>query len=143
MDGKGKIELCSPPDREKLVVHVMIDDEQWLELNQENEELELEFYPRRDGQPWKMSFDKALHFLMASSVRLTRGKKSVLLLDREQEDYFEFEDGEISVWLEDKHSLHMRAVTNYGDPAELTAETARDLAKALIELADEAEKDEE
>ena len=65
-----EINLASPPDRELLVAEVMVDDEQWVELNQEGGSLNLEVYPRRDGQPWRLDFDAAVAALVEMRRRL-------------------------------------------------------------------------
>ena len=65
-----RIDIASPPDREKLVAQIMIGDEQWAELNQDGEYLVLEVYPRQDGQPWVISFDDAIGTLTDARVRL-------------------------------------------------------------------------
>ena len=72
-----KIEICSPPDREKLVAQIMIDHEQFAEINQESEKLVLEVYPRRDGMPWNLSLDDAMNSLVVAKARLAgRGEQS-------------------------------------------------------------------
>jgi hypothetical protein len=51
---------------------------------------------------------------------------------------FEFEDGQIRVWIE-QEAIHMLACDislTYRDPVELTASSARALAAKLKELAD-------
>lgn len=50
-------------------------------------------------------------------------------------DVFEFEGGEIRVWIE-QESIHIRACDKSHDPVELTSDTARQLAEKLKELAD-------
>lgn len=50
-------------------------------------------------------------------------------------DIFEFESGEIQVWIE-QESIHLRACDKSQDPVELTSDTARQLADKLKELAD-------
>jgi hypothetical protein len=37
--GKFKIELASPPDREKLVASILVEHQQWAEINAESETL--------------------------------------------------------------------------------------------------------
>ena len=66
-------EVTSPPDRERLVVQFMIGQEQFAELNQENDELELEFYPRRDGQPWIIQYSKFVEALNKARNKLIGG----------------------------------------------------------------------
>ena len=68
--GRFKIELCSPPDRECLVAHIFIDGIQWAELNQENEELSLEIYPRPDGNVWVIKHALVLEALHEAKARL-------------------------------------------------------------------------
>jgi len=49
---------------------------------------------------------------------------------------FEFEGGEVQIWIE-QESIHMFACDkSFNDPVELTADTARRLAQKLVELAD-------
>jgi hypothetical protein len=46
-----------------------------------------------------------------------------------------FADGEVRLWIADGGSIHLKAVDPHGDPTELTAEMAREIAAALLELA--------
>ncbi|MGE0644295.1 MAG: hypothetical protein AB7P24_11530 [Nitrospira sp.] len=43
---------------------------QWAELNQEQETLEVEFYPRPDGQPWRINCNDATTVLGKARRRL-------------------------------------------------------------------------
>ena len=70
MTDKFKIELCSPSDREQLVAAVMIDGQQWAEINQEPGALTVEFYPRKDGTPWIFDFEDAIGGLLSASKQL-------------------------------------------------------------------------
>ena len=72
---KIRVNLISPPDREKLAAEIMCDDEQWAEVHQEKKELSLEVYPRQDGQPWRLSYDEALAALQAAKRRLNGDSK--------------------------------------------------------------------
>jgi hypothetical protein len=47
--------------------------------------------------------------------------------------------GEVVLWLEDERAIHLKAVTFFGDPVELSAEEAKELAEALMRLAARAE----
>lgn len=69
--------LCvsSPPDRGQLVVEIFFGEEQWAELNQEGLELELEVYPRRDGEPWQLSFEAVAAALADAKKRLVAGSE--------------------------------------------------------------------
>lgn len=49
---------------------------------------------------------------------------------------FEFEGGEIKVWIEQEQIHIIACDKSYRDPVELTANTARELAAKLTELAD-------
>jgi len=49
-------------------------------------------------------------------------------------------NGDVRAWIpEDSESIHLRALTEAGDPVELTSEEARELAAQLLELANLAE----
>jgi len=68
-----RIGIISPPDRELLTAEIMVGGEQWAELNQESGQLQLEFYPRQDGQPWVMAFDTAIQALATAKEKLCGG----------------------------------------------------------------------
>jgi hypothetical protein len=44
---------------------------------------------------------------------------------------------EARMWIEQESSIHLKAVSPHGDPIELTAEKAREIASALLQLAAE------
>jgi hypothetical protein len=46
-----------------------------------------------------------------------------------------FAGGEVYFWLEQDSSIHLKAVSAHGDPVELTADDAREIAAALIATA--------
>jgi hypothetical protein len=71
MPSKMSVDLCSVPDREKLVAEISYDREQWAEVHQETASLTLEIYPRQDGKPWEFSFDEALTALRHAQKKLT------------------------------------------------------------------------
>ena len=70
MKNKLRVEIASPPDRERVVAQVMIGNEQWAEVNQENERLELEVYQRQDGPPFVVDFDDAMTALAEARQKL-------------------------------------------------------------------------
>jgi len=51
-----------------------------------------------------------------------------------------FAGGEVYMWIEQGSSIHLKAASSYGDPTELTADDARKIAVALIELARQLDK---
>jgi hypothetical protein len=69
-----KVELASPPDREQLVVQLMISNEQIAEINQESESLQLELYGRRDGRPWIIQYSEFIRALSEGKEMLV-GRK--------------------------------------------------------------------
>lgn len=70
MNDKHRICISSPPDREKVVAEIFFGDTQWAEINQECEALEVEFYPRPDGEPWRIEYQDALKALDEAKRRL-------------------------------------------------------------------------
>lgn len=53
-----------------------------------------------------------------------------------ENNVFEFEGGEVAIWIE-QGAIHMLACDeNHRDPVKLTSDTARQLARRLNELAD-------
>ena len=63
--------ISSPPDRANLVAEIFFGDEQWAELSQEQEALELEFYPRRSKEFWHLTLDEVMLALKEAKNRLT------------------------------------------------------------------------
>jgi len=47
---------------------------------------------------------------------------------------------DVYLWLEQGTSVHIKAVTQSGDPVELNSAEARQLATALMDLADQADQ---
>lgn len=70
MSEKYRICISSPPDREKLVAEIFFDAVQWAEINQESQALGVEFYPRPDGEPWKVEYETAVEALKEAKERL-------------------------------------------------------------------------
>jgi len=68
----NKVLICisSPPDREKLVAEIFINNEQFAELNQESNELEFEIYPKRDGSPWGVTYNEILSLIQDAKLKL-------------------------------------------------------------------------
>jgi hypothetical protein len=48
-------------------------------------------------------------------------------------------DGQITLWTADERSIHLKAISPHGDPVELNAEEARELARELLRLASATE----
>ena len=46
----------------------------------------------------------------------------------------ELASGEIYLWVEQESSIHIKAVTSYGDPVELAAHQAKELVAALNKM---------
>jgi hypothetical protein len=65
-----RITISSPPDRRNLVAEIFFDNEQWAELSKEGENLQLDIYPKQDGQPWSLSFQKVFEVLIEAKERL-------------------------------------------------------------------------
>lgn len=51
-------------------------------------------------------------------------------------EVYKSSDDSIIAWIEQEASIHLKAITFYGDPVELTTQEARILAKKLVEFAD-------
>ena len=64
------VEIASPPDRERIVAEIWLDDEMIAEVNAETEKLVVELYPRPDGTAWIVDFDDLERALGAARSRL-------------------------------------------------------------------------
>ncbi len=71
MSAQYRITIASPPDREYLVAEIFFDDVQWAEVNRESGALDVEFYPRPDGKPWRVSLEMAMAALDRARFELT------------------------------------------------------------------------
>lgn len=67
---KYKLCISSPPDRDKLVAEIFIENIQWVEINQEKDFIEIEFYPRPDGKPWRIEYNDAMQALNEAKSKL-------------------------------------------------------------------------
>lgn len=64
MKNTYRICISSPPDRNRLVAEIFFGEGQWAEINQENDTLEVEFYPHPNNQPWRINFSNAVEALL-------------------------------------------------------------------------------
>lgn len=68
---KYRICISSPPDRKNLVAEIFFEDIQWVEVNQEKNSIEVEFYPRPDRQPWRIDYCDTIDALNQAKWRLS------------------------------------------------------------------------
>jgi hypothetical protein len=52
------------------VAEIFFDNVQWAEVSQEDNTLEVEFYPRPDKQPWKLGLSSAINALNQAEHKL-------------------------------------------------------------------------
>jgi hypothetical protein len=71
MNDKYRICISSPPDRKKLVAEIFFGTMQWAEINQEDNNLQIEFYPRSNGEPWQIDFESVISALTEAKRKLT------------------------------------------------------------------------
>lgn len=50
-----------------------------------------------------------------------------------------FSDGDVSIWMDEDAAVHLKAVSPFGDPVELTAAEAKEIARYLLSLVEEAD----
>ena len=67
---KTEILIASLPDYERCVCEVWLDDELWCVLSEETGDLDVRFYGRPDGQPWKLPYADAVTLLVRAKARL-------------------------------------------------------------------------
>ena len=53
-----------------------------------------------------------------------------------KDNVFEISGGEITLTVHDETAIHLRSITEQGDPVELNSEEARELGRLLLALAD-------
>ena len=64
------VNLCSPPDRERLTASLMVANTEMIEVNQEGESLEVEIYPHPSGAPWILPLADLIEALSVAAGRL-------------------------------------------------------------------------
>jgi hypothetical protein len=74
MTGQLRVNVSSPPHRERLVSDIMVFEDgqlaQFAEINQDEGYLQIELYPRRDGKWWLFKLDELLLALTEARRRL-------------------------------------------------------------------------
>lgn len=76
MEMKYRICIAKTPDRTKPVADIFFEDTQWAEVNQDGPELQIEFFPGPNHQPWHLSPAATESALQLASERLTAGTKT-------------------------------------------------------------------
>jgi hypothetical protein len=66
-----RVDIASPPDRERLVAEVFFGHEQIAEVNQEAGKLQVEIYARPSSEPWVLDYQDFLQALTLATQRLT------------------------------------------------------------------------
>ncbi len=52
-----------------------------------------------------------------------------------EEEVVTLADGDIVLWIDDESSIHLKSVTKFGDPVELSFEEVNELCEVLRRLA--------
>jgi hypothetical protein len=53
----------------------------------------------------------------------------------ENEDIVSLSNGDITIWIDAESSVHIKCITNFGDPVELNAEEVNELCEVLERMA--------
>jgi hypothetical protein len=75
LPGNMRVEVTSPPDREFLVASIMVGTHEFAEVNQEAAVLQVEVYPRQDGEPWRLDYEGLVRALELAKERLEGTRK--------------------------------------------------------------------
>jgi hypothetical protein len=65
-----RVEVSSPPDRDFVVANIMVGSHEFAEVNQEKQILQVEVYPRQDGEPWRFDLVDLARALELTEKRL-------------------------------------------------------------------------
>ena len=65
-----EISISSPPDREKLVADILIENEQIAEINCEDNDVKIEIYPKQNGEPWVLNYQEFYKTIEQAKVKL-------------------------------------------------------------------------
>jgi hypothetical protein len=75
---KITVEIASVPDRDNLVAELWAGNEQWGEVSQETDSLQLEIYPKTSNgehTAWSFSLSEVLEKLLEAEKRLSNQNK--------------------------------------------------------------------
>ncbi len=70
MNNKYRINVISLPDREYLVAEIFYGGFQWVEINHEDEEMKIQFYPHPHQSYWEFNLVEALEALDEAKRKL-------------------------------------------------------------------------
>ncbi len=70
MNDELLILITTPPDREQEVSELWFENELVAELSTDGGPPTIELYPRRDGKPWRFSFEEFLDGIEKMKARL-------------------------------------------------------------------------
>jgi hypothetical protein len=70
MNNEYRINVISLPDREYVVAEIFYGGFQWVEINQEEEEMKIQFYPHPNQPFWEFNLEDALKALAEAKQRL-------------------------------------------------------------------------
>jgi len=56
-------------------------------------------------------------------------------MEQNRQNAVSISHGEVELWVTDDLTIHLKAVTRFGDPVELGSEEAKSLAEALLRFA--------
>lgn len=76
--------VASPPNREKLVVKIDSDAEEWAEINQETGKFIIEIYPKQDNKPWVFDYEETMKVLVQAKKRLKEARYKSIFFPKRQ-----------------------------------------------------------
>jgi hypothetical protein len=77
---KITVKIASVPDRDNLVAELWYENEQWGEISQETENLQLEMYPRsseENDNVWSFDLNEIMESLKEAQKRMSQLDKKM------------------------------------------------------------------
>ncbi len=68
--GNFELMLSSRPDKEYLVAEISFDNMYWVEINHEEEEMKIQFYPHPNLPCWEFDLNEALEVLAEAKKKI-------------------------------------------------------------------------
>ncbi len=70
MEKEFEINIASYPDFEEVVAEIMVGNEQFAMISQDEGQIRIEFYPKQDGSFWNFKFEEIVEIILQAKKDL-------------------------------------------------------------------------
>ncbi len=72
MKSNFSVQYCVPPENTFLIAEIYYGDEHWAELNTEHNHLQVVFFARQNGEPWRFPLTDVFSVLQTTELEIRR-----------------------------------------------------------------------